>query len=137
MKRTIASLFLILSASAFSCADFTGEYVCEDQYSYRYYRSINISEELVPGCEKALKIMDNGHKKYGRILRVDGVKSPMEDMTIKTSCIGNVLKVKMGFGNQSSTDSYKLTKTGMIFSTEEEVGRKKLNCKRVVETATK
>lgn len=126
MKKLAALILLTLTTSAFSCEDFTGEFVCFDEYSYAQYRHISITEE----GEGLISVKENGHNRYNGVLRVNAGKQSRENTKIQSSCSGKTLKVTMSLGRYSETETIKLTKTGMIFSTKEETGSKRLKCDR-------
>lgn len=123
MKKLAALILLTLTTSAFSCADLVGEYVCFDEYSYRQYRNISISEQ-----ENGLIVKEEGHNRYNGVLRVNAGKFSRENTKIQASCSGKTLKVTMSMGRYSETETIKKTKSGIIFNTKEETGSKRLNC---------
>lgn len=131
MKTAFALFFLAITTSAFSCSELVGDYVCFDQYSYVQHRKISITEETLSNGQKGLAVTERGYNRYNRILRLDGKKHPVENMTIKSSCDGKVLKVTMSLGWHSDTDTFKKTKTGIKLSTTEETGKKKLDCEKL------
>lgn len=125
MKTIFALALTFASSLAFSCADLSGQYQCEDKYSYSYYRNFEIQQS-----EYKVSITENGRPRFKKSLEINGPVEYSGGVRFKARCEGNTLKVTGSVDRLSETETFSKSGKNLIVTLKEETGTKRLKCLR-------